>query len=620
MQGFAARERALSPSAPLFVLLGLFLLLLTTPLGAVPSDAIDVNGRESGDRFTGQQEIWHDPDDSHTVEDVTRIYESGGFGPLLSAGSTGLKKGAFWSRFALHNVTEAPVSLNIEYVDHQLIELAVFQRPLGAAEEFEHSLTLSMSEPFDHRPVSHNRFVFPVALAPGQTREFMVKFSSDEAGYVFPSMRIWNPDNLRSSHTIETASIAFLFGGFFLMSIFSLVGGIATGSRTYYAYSVYALSKITVWATILGYTHQYVIREGFEWRYMSISGAVTILCGLIFARIFLQTKKFTPKLDYVVLLMMANASLLLIGALLEIKILALVTITLALLLYPVMPVIGLLRWRQGSREAIVFAVAWSVLMVGLVVQAFRDIGYVEHNFINYYWPPFASFTEMLTIMAAIGIKVRRLRQEKQLAETQYRRHLEQSREELQDLVWARTRELEMAKRQAEQEARTDPLTGIRNRRSFLADSALQIKLARRQRQPVSLLMFDIDHFKAINDAHGHGIGDEALRSFSQTILGQIRETDIFGRLGGEEFGLLIPEDSKNAQHTAERLRDYIARIKVDTGDGTLQFTSSIGIACGEPGCTIESLLKHADRALYQAKSRGRNKVAEHPAEEAAESH
>ncbi|SHF61781.1 diguanylate cyclase (GGDEF) domain-containing protein [Microbulbifer donghaiensis] len=605
------RRKALSAKAPLIPLLGMLLLFLAVPISAAAADPIAVDGRENGDKLTGQQETWHDPGNSQSLANVVELYEGGSFGPLPGAGSTGLKKGAFWSRFALHNTTAAPLSLDIEYVDHQLIELAAFQRSRGTAGDYEHLLTLSMREPFDHRPVSHNRFIVPVELAPGETREFMFKFSSDEAGYVFPSMRIWTPDNLRSSHTVETASIAFLFGGFFLMSIFSLVGGIATGSRTYYAYSIYALSKITVWATILGYTHQYLIRDNFEWRYMSISGAVTILCGLVFARIFLQTRRFTPKLDRVVLLMMANASLLLIGALLSIKVLALITITLALLLYPVMPVVGLVRWRQGSREAIVFALAWSLLMIGLVVQAFRDLGYVEHNFINYYWPPFASFTEMLTIMAAIGIKVRRLRQEKQVAENQYRKHLERSKAELQALVWARTRELEAAKRQAEMEARTDPLTGIRNRRSFLADSRLHLKLAQRQRQTVSLLMFDIDHFKSINDTHGHCMGDEALRSFSETILGQIRETDIFGRLGGEEFGLLITEDRQNARLTAERLRDYIAKIRLNTGEDILQFTSSIGIACGAPGCTIETLLTHADRALYEAKSCGRNKVADY---------
>ncbi|MFC6634642.1 sensor domain-containing diguanylate cyclase [Microbulbifer taiwanensis] len=595
----------------------LLLVLLIFPFGAFALEPIEVDGRESGDKLTGQSEVWHDPDDSQPLASIVEAYRDGEFGPLLSAGSTGLKKGAFWSHFALRNVTDSPVTLSIEYVDHQLIELSVFQREPGAASGYRPLINLSMNKPFDHRRISHNRFVFPVSLEPRQTREFLVRFSSDGAGFVFPSMRIWNPDTLRSNHTLETGSIAFLFGGFFLMSIFALVGGIATGSRTFYAYSVYALAKIIGWATILGYTHQYLIREDFHWRYMSISGAVTILCGLIFARIFLQTRRYTAKLDYVLLLMMANAGVLLISGLFAIKVLALVTITIALLLYPVTTVVGIVRWRQGSGEAAVFALAWSLLMIGLVVQAFRDLGYVEHNFINYYWPPFSSFTEMLTIMAAIGIKVRRLRQQKLVAEKQYREHLEQSRSELQQLVWARTRELEAAKRLAEVEASTDPLTGIRNRRSFFADAGLYLKLAQRKHQPISLLMFDIDHFKSINDNYGHSVGDEALRSFTRTIFEKTRETDIFGRLGGEEFGLLIAEDAQNARHTAERLRDCIAAIELEAAGCNLQFTSSIGIASWQPGISMETLLKHADRALYEAKRRGRNQVVEYQPETAA---
>lgn len=587
------------------LLLSLFLLPLLAS-SASAGQPIPVTGDEQGDKRTGQAEVWHDPDSSRSLTQVETALRNGEFTPLETAGSTGLKPGTFWSHFALTNRQDHPITLNIEYTDHQLIGLTVYRK--NAGEAYRLQADLSMTRPFDERPVSHNRFVFPVTLEPGQTSDFLIRYNSDELGFVFPSMRIWNADNLRASHTIETSAMAFLFGGFFLMSIFAFVGGIATGEKVFYAYSVYSMSKITVWGTILGYTHQYLIRADFQWFFMSVSGAITILCGLTFARIFLQTRTHTPRLDYLLLLMMANAAVLLIGALFEIKPLALITITIALLLYPVMIVIGIVRWRQGSQEAGIFALAWSLLVCGLVVQALRDMGFVPHTFLNYYWPPFASFTEMLTIMAAMGLMVRRLRQQKQVAELRYRKHLEQSKAELEALVTARTKELEGAKRRAELEARTDALTGIRNRRSFLFDAALALKTANRQGRPLSLLMFDIDHFKTINDTHGHSMGDEALRRFTQTILGQIRETDIFGRLGGEEFGLMISEDPKNTLITAERLRQAIAQIGLPTGHDTVQFTASIGIAHQQAASTAESLLRQADQALYEAKKRGRNTV------------
>ncbi|WP_236250453.1 diguanylate cyclase [Microbulbifer sp. ALW1] len=618
---------------PLILCVSLFLAVLLMPavtVGQVVTDTqigaalTDIRTVENGSQRTGQAAIWHDASDQAGLEDAQRALAAGDFQPLNSAGSTGLKKGSYWSYFVLRNTTAESVNLNLEYVDHQLIHLQAYAQRGPAAENssFAEIARMDMGAPFATRPVFHNRFVVPVTMAPAESVAFLVRFDSEEAGFVFPSMRIWTPEQLNKVHTGETAILSFLFGGIALISIFALIVGLTTGEISFFAYFGYGLSKIVAWGTILGFTHQYLIQNEFHWSYMSAAGAVSILCGVIFDRLFLQTRKYTPKLDYIPILMIINAGVLLVSALLQIKAVALISITLALLLYPAVTVIALVRWRQGSSEAVVFAVGWTLLLSGLFYQALRDLGYVEHNLVNYYLPPLSSFIEMITIMAAMGIKLRRLRMQGLESERQYRRHLEQSKVKLEGLVRARTEELEKAKQRAELEARTDPLTGIRNRRSFLEDAALCAKRAVRKGEPVSLLMFDIDHFKAINDNHGHGIGDEALREFSRTIQTKIRETDVFGRLGGEEFALLITETKPDSLHTAERLRDNIAAIRLECPAGSLQFTSSIGVAHGdglESGkadsvYSIEQLLRQADHALYCAKERGRNTVVEYTPE------
>ncbi|WOX06633.1 sensor domain-containing diguanylate cyclase [Microbulbifer pacificus] len=586
---------------------------LTAPLHTY-AEVIDIDGAEDGSKRTGQAAVWHDTSGQADLSAALRALQAGDFRPLPGAGSTGMQKGSYWSFFVLHNSTDAPVPLHLEYVDHQLIRLQAFESPVRAAPDFAEVANLAMGESFAMRPVFHNRFVVPVELEPGASEAFLIRLDSEEAGFVFPSMRIWTPDALSQSHTAETAVLSFLFGGVTLISLFSLIVGLTTRESSFFAYFVYGLSKIAAWGTILGFTHQYLLRDGFHWSYMSAAGAVSILCGVIFDRLFLQTRKYTPRLDLVLILMMVNAAVLLGSALLQIKALALISITLALLLYPASTVIAIVRWRQGSSEAAVFAVGWTLLLAGLFFQALRDLGYVEHNLVNYYLPPLSSFIEMVTIMAAMGMKLRRLRLQGLESERQYRRHLEQSKVKLEGLVRARTEELEKAKQQAELEARTDPLTGIRNRRSFLADAGLCIKRAQRKGEPVSLLMFDIDHFKSINDNHGHGIGDEALRQFSVTIQQKIRETDVFGRLGGEEFALLITETRPDSLHTAERLRDNIAQIRLDCPVGSVQFTSSIGVAHATQDESVEQLLRQADHALYCAKERGRNMVVEYTAE------
>ena len=587
-------------------------LLATVFLASVVSAApIVVGPDEQGNTRTGQSEVWHDPSGEAGLNDALAAYHAGEFRPLHSAGSTGLKQGTFWSRFVLQNRSGSALTLYIEYVDHQLIDLIAYDRSAQASDRFEPLVQLSMGAPVAERPIFHNRFVFPVTLTAGESRELLVRFNSHEAGFVFPSMRIWSPEQLSKSHTGETALLSFLFGGIALIAIFSLIVGLTTRESSFFAYSIYGVSKIVAWGTILGFTQQYVLREGFHWSYMSMAGAISILCGVIFDRMFLQTRKYTPRLDYVLLLMMANAGLLFLSAIFQIKAMALMTITLALLLYPMSTVIALVRWRQGSSEAAVFAIGWTLLLAGLFYQALRDLGYVEHNLLNYYLPPLSSFVEMITIMAAMGMKLRRLRLQSIQSERQYRMHLEQSKVKLEAQVKARTEELETAKRQAELEARTDPLTGIRNRRSFLADAEFCLKHAQRKSLAVSLLMFDIDHFKSINDSHGHSIGDEALRQFSNTIQKKVRETDVFGRLGGEEFALLIVETPEDALRTAERMRGCIAGIRLQCPAGEVGFTSSIGIAHRCADESVEQLLKQADQALYIAKERGRDVVVEY---------
>ena len=581
-------------------------LFLLHSLPAFATDVISITQLPQGQVQTGATHIWHDAQGTSTLADARVALERGEFVALETAGSTGLQPGAFWSYFILHNTLSEPITLHLEYVDHQLIELQGFAQESNG--EFRSFGRVTMEGVFDQRLVNHNRLVLPLQLNGGEQQAVLVKFSSSGRGFVFPSMRIWTPATLAKQATQETSLMAFLVGGFFLMALFAFVSGLVAGERIFYAYSLYCASKIAVWMTIFGYTHQYLLTDHFQWNYMSISGAVTIFCGLLFARMFLQSARHMPRLDWLLLAMMSNAAILFVAAIFEQKAIAHISITLALLLYPVVVVASLVRWRQGSRAAGIFAIAWGILVCSLVIQALRDLGVVEHNLVNYFGPPVASFVEMLTIMFAMGLRVRGLRKEKERVEQTYRAHLERSKNELERQVLQRTQELQLAKQAAEKEASTDYLTGIFNRRRFIQEAQSRIKLCQRKSQPVSLLMFDLDHFKQINDEFGHSVGDTALKAFAQGISQHVRETDVFGRLGGEEFGLLICESAPEALQTAERLKQVVSKLQISLENATLSMTTSIGIADGQPNSTIESLMHDADQALYRAKSAGRNQV------------
>jgi diguanylate cyclase (GGDEF)-like protein len=157
-------------------------------------------------------------------------------------------------------------------------------------------------------------------------------------------------------------------------------------------------------------------------------------------------------------------------------------------------------------------------------------------------------------------------------------------------------------------ASIDPLTGLLNRRGFLDGAQSMIAQAAQNREPVSVLIFDLDHFKAVNDRFGHAAGDEALRTFGATVGRTMRASDLLGRIGGEEFAAVLPATVEEAASAAERVRANFEEAGRTVAGHQLAATVSVGAAGGLPGTDIATLLSRADRALYRAKANGRNCV------------
>jgi diguanylate cyclase (GGDEF)-like protein len=168
--------------------------------------------------------------------------------------------------------------------------------------------------------------------------------------------------------------------------------------------------------------------------------------------------------------------------------------------------------------------------------------------------------------------------------------------------------------QLQREARTDPLTGLANRRYWAEWLVREFERARRYGQPLSCSMVDIDHFKGVNDAYGHDAGDAVLTEIAQIMKRHVRPSDLLCRYGGEEFTILLPQTSLNgaAEH-AERLRRALEQARIRKLDIEVNVTASFGVA-SYPGPGVEAsdeLLRAADSAMYRAKARGRNTVSIH---------
>jgi len=165
-------------------------------------------------------------------------------------------------------------------------------------------------------------------------------------------------------------------------------------------------------------------------------------------------------------------------------------------------------------------------------------------------------------------------------------------------------------RQSQAAALQDSLTGLNNRGAFDNSLSREVDLAHRQHNPLSLLVLDIDHFKAVNDTYGHSSGDLALQALANSVTETMRLSDIAFRYGGEEFTLILSNtDAQSAKLVAERIRAAVAQISCNDGQRSFGFTISLGVAQLNQGENGPALFDRADQALYQAKKSGRNQVS-----------
>ncbi len=243
-------------------------------------------------------------------------------------------------------------------------------------------------------------------------------------------------------------------------------------------------------------------------------------------------------------------------------------------------VVSFLAWRRGNRAAGWFLIAW-VLLEGFTITAavrFLFIPSVDSSPLLYYYGLPLSMVAA-AVLIALGVA-------------------------------DRLRAQRLALTEAERRAQTDPLTGVLNRRSLIERLEAACLRARARGLPIALLFIDLDHFKQINDSFGHQAGDACLRAIIEPIHAELRQSDVIGRYGGEEFVVILSSaDAAAASPIAQRILERVAGVHVGGFGNPIRLTCSIGIAASDTlGVWGEQLIERADAAVYLAKRRGRNQV------------
>ena len=381
--------------------------------------------------------------------------------------------------------------------------------------------------------------------------------------------------------------IALTFGALMAVAVTALLIWFVLADRLFILYATLFFLQALYMTYLSG--------QGFDWPWLSYAQPLGSfawnvpagLCGAVsclFTREIADVRHFSPRIYAIfgwfaaafVVLTFANLGKLLgfglwVYAIGNLMFVALTVFTI---------IVAFLAWRRGNRAAGWFMIAWALLEGFTMTAAVRFLvtGSVDSSPLLYYYGLPLSMVAA-AVLIALGVA-------------------------------DRLRAQRLAVTEAERRAQTDPLTGVLNRRSLIERLDAACLRARARGLPIALLFIDLDHFKQINDSFGHQAGDACLRAIIDPIHAELRQSDVIGRYGGEEFVVILSSaDAAAANPIAQRILERVAGVHVDGFGQPICLTCSIGVAASDTlGVWGEQLIAHADAAVYVAKRLGRNQV------------
>lgn len=480
--------------------------------------------------------------------------------------------------------------------------------------------------PFHERLVEHRDFIVPISIAAQSTNYYVFRVQTSSS-LQFP-IAIWQERHFFENDQIHLLLMGIYYGIMLVMAIYNFFVFLLTRELNYFNYVGLVVCMALFLSSYQGYSFQYLWPEATQWNDRSISvflGGV-LLFGILFTRLFLQINRIAFVNIALTLYSVPVVMVLLFSQLVSyhIQIQVIIAVAVACLFSAI--VVGVLRWVQGYVTARYYTIAWLVVMIGGIVLALNKFNFIERNYFTEYAVQFGSGIEVILLSFALADRLnreKRKRYQAQLAALANERIAREAQQQTLDMqkeanemleqrVHERTLELERLNQRLELMTITDALTGVHNRRYF--DQALKTEIARalREREEVSVLIVDIDFFKAINDTYGHQAGDEVLKAIASAMSKVVTRTaDLLARFGGEEFVIILPNTSNDgALHVAQSICQAVAELKFDEIAKGIKMTVSIGVYSATPTISNhhEDWVRFADKALYQAKKNGRNQV------------
>ena len=581
---------------------------------------LTLSAASSGQQINGSVALFEDVGGQLTIEDILRPEVQQHFQPANGRASVGQSRNPWWIKLQLQSGSQAPQDWWLEAGGANLLDLRLYL-PDGNGNWSERRS--AEAAPFAAgRDYDYRRSVF--RLPPLQDGMTIYLRSYDPAGNAFP-LHIWQVADLQQQQVEENLIFGMIFGVIIALLLYNLFIFISLRDSTYFLYVLTTACALLFILSATGYGFQYLWPQQAVpiWLDRITIPSLWSLFVSLFTMALLQTRRYVPRLHYVLVAGAALYALSVLCGLLGYReagamLLNILTFT----SIPAAFIAALIRSRQGFFPARLYLLGYGLVLGSIIILTLRAMGLVQPTQLNSMLFPLAVAAETILFSFALAYRIQLLKQERALAlekadqeKTARLAQIELSASNLQSAVDQRTAELAATnlrlserERELQHAAFHDPLTDLPNRRYLIERAESALAEAERRKESMALLLIDLDHFKPVNDRHGHDAGDHLLCEISQRLQQLIRRNDMPARLGGDEFAVLIggPNAHIHAQEIAERLLLELAAPIYYNGI-ELQVSISIGGALYPlHGEHFSDLYKSADDALYQVKNQGRS--------------
>jgi len=555
-------------------------------------------------------EVLVDPTNRLTIEAVAAAERRPDFGPAPPAGRlAGLSSATFWLHFRLAGGPPARDPLVLE-VDYPLLDrVELYEERPGAG--FSRR-TSGDAVSFSRWELAHASPAFLIEPPGESPRSYYLRIQS--TGAIQAPLRLMRYEAFVAHLETDQLVLGLYQGMLLILAAAGLLLYALMRDRLFLLFAGFIGGYTLLQAALSGAAFALVWPEATEWasRAPPVLVAITGLFATAFVHEFLESRTRLPRPGRLFVGLSVGASAIVLAAtFIDLRWGIGLSAVYGMLL--IGSGLGIALWaaRRGFRPARYFAAALSAFLIGMAIASLTYVGLVPYSALTGQAMQVGGILLAVMIAIAITTRIRDLQIARARAAESAQKYLTALNQELERLVHDRTQALERKNDELKELAARDSLTGLLNHRAAIEQFHHALNSAYRYRDPLALIMLDIDHFKSVNDRYGHQAGDSVLMTLARLLLQNVRAADVCGRYGGEEFLLLLPKAGPGtAYELAERLRRQIQALELVELHGT-RVTASFGVAevdLDAPPVSGDQLIRRADEALYQAKRLGRNRV------------